>query len=195
MPRRYLSKRRFSESESGFSLLEAIVATGLLAGGIAALGQMFAIAVADNTSARAGSLGAVLAEQKLEQLRGLTWGFDTQGLPVSDLSTDTALPQPAAGGTGLTASPPGSLTANTSGYVDYVDRYGRTIGGGAVPPSGTMYVRRWSIAGLPSSPDNSLLIQVIVTTHLDRGAADTSGSTRRLRDEARLTTIKTRKGP
>ena len=31
----------------------------------------------------------MLAQQKMEQLRGLTWGFDTVGLPVSDYSTDT----------------------------------------------------------------------------------------------------------
>jgi hypothetical protein len=194
MRRRFVLHRSVREVQTGFSLLEAIVATGLLAGGIAALGQMFAIALADTAGARAGSLGAVLAEQKIEQLRGLAWGFDALGLPVGDLSTDTALPDPSpTGGSGLSISPADSLTANTPGYVDYVDRYGRTIGGGPRPPPGTLYSRRWSIQPLPSDPVNALLIQVIVTTRFDRGGADTSGSSRRLRDEARLMTVKTRK--
>jgi hypothetical protein len=171
------------------------VATGLLAGGIAALGQMFAISIADNTSSRTGTFVAVLAEQKIEQLRGLTWGFDRLGLPMSDFSTDTALPQPSpTGGTGLRPSPLDSLRANVPGYVDYLDQYGRSLGGGPVPPAGTVYIRRWSVEPLPTNPNNTLIMQVVVTRQRDRGAAaSTAGSTRRLRDEARLMTVKTRK--
>jgi Tfp pilus assembly protein PilV len=76
--------------ECGFSLLEAIIASGLMAGALAALGQMFAISVANNRSARAASYATVLAQQKMEQLRGLTWGFETLGLPISDTTSNTA---------------------------------------------------------------------------------------------------------
>jgi hypothetical protein len=54
--------------ESGFSLAEAIVATGLLAGALASLAEMFAIAASRNRSARLGSYATVLALQKIEQL-------------------------------------------------------------------------------------------------------------------------------
>jgi hypothetical protein len=186
--------RRWRHTQAGFSLIEAIVAAGLLAGGMAALGQLFAISIADTVSARTGTYVSVLAEQKVEQLRGLMWGFDASGSPVSDLATNTALPHASpVGGTGLTASPPGSLTANTSGYVDYLDMEGRIVGGGATPPEGTAYIRRWSIEPLPSNQAHALLIHVVVTARFDRGPADASGSTRRLRDEARLMTIRTRK--
>ena len=59
-----------------------MVATGLMAGAVAALGQMFAISVADNTSSRTGTFVAVLAEQKMEDLRGLTWIPKGSGLPA-----------------------------------------------------------------------------------------------------------------
>ena len=41
----------------------------------------------------------MLAAQKVEQLRGLTWGYDLEGTPVSDVSTDTSVsPEAAVGG-------------------------------------------------------------------------------------------------
>jgi type II secretory pathway pseudopilin PulG len=190
-----LAKFTASKSESGFSLVETLVATGLLAGAVACLGQMFAMSMAENTSARTGTFAAVLAEQKMEQLRGLTWGFDIIGLPLTDTSSNVALPiQTAAGGPGLSPSPSDSLRSNVSGYVDYVDEFGRIIGGGATVPAQALYIRRWSVEPLPTNPNNTVILQVVVTRSRDRGTADTQvGSTRRLRDEARLMTVKTRK--
>lgn len=186
---------KFHKSEAGFSLVETIVATGLLAGAVAVLGQMFAISVADNSSARNGTFAAVLAEQKMEQLRGLTWGFDNIGLPLSDMATDIAQPiQSPTGGKGLSPSPSNSLRSNVDGYVDYLDQFGRIIGGGAALPDRAVYIRRWSVEPLPTNPNNTLILQVVVTRARNRGVADSEeGSTRRLRDEARLMTVKTRK--
>ena len=182
-------------SEAGFSLVETMVATTLLAGAVVVLGQMFALSMADNTSARTGTFVAVLAEQKMEQLRGLTWGFDIIGLPLTDTSSNIALPiQSGTGGPGLSPSPSDSLRSNVAGYVDYVDQFGRIIGGGATVPATAVYIRRWSVEPLPTNPDNTVILQVLVTRSRNRGTADSDdGSTRRLRDEARLMTVKTRK--
>ncbi len=80
------------------------------------------------------------------------------------------------------------------GYVDYVDGFGRIIGGGSTVPAQAVYVRRWSVEPLPTNPNNTVILQVLVTRSRDRGTADSDeGSTRRLRDEARLMTVKTRK--
>jgi hypothetical protein len=172
-----------------------MIATGLLAGAVVVLGQMFAIAMADMTSARTGTFAAVLAEQKMEQLRGLTWGFDIIGLPLTDTSSNIALPiQSAAGGPGLSPSPSDSLRSNVDGYVDYVDQFGQIIGGGTTVPAQALYIRRWSVEPLPTNPNNTVILQVVVTRSRNRGIADSEeGSTRRLRDEARLMTVKTRK--
>ena len=181
-------------AEGGFTLLETVIAAGLMAGAIAALVQMFAISVANNISARSGSYATVLAGQKMEQLRGLTWGFDTVGLPVADLTTDTAAPiDTPDGGTGLSPSPSGTLIGNTAGYVDYVDQFGRVLGGGETMPARAVYIRRWSIEPLPGHPD-TLVLQVLVTKRANRGSAGASAAPR-LPDEARMVSLKTRKTP
>jgi type II secretory pathway pseudopilin PulG len=183
------------ESESGFSLAETLVASAILVVALVTLAGLFGTAAKSNASARAVTFSTILATQKIEQLRGLTWGFDSLGLPVSDRTTDTAVsPEAPTGGTGLAASPSNTLQDVTAGYVDYVNASGVQLGGGTVPPAGTAYIRRWMIETLPASSDNTLIIQVLVTRRRDRGAAD-EGSVARMPEEARLVTVKTRTMP
>src|SRR3954468_14539258 len=102
-----------------------MVATGIMATALVGLAQMFAISVKNNQGARTGTYAVALAEQKMEQLRGLTYGFDSIGLLLTDTATNTAAPvETPAGGTGLTPSPANTLTTNTLGYVDYIDQFG-----------------------------------------------------------------------
>ena len=161
----------------GFSLVETVVAVSLMAVVLIGIAQLITLAVEHGGSARTQTMALVLAGQKLEQLRALTWILDGSGTPVSDYSTDTTIaPEAAAGGTGL--SPGGALDRDAVGYVDYVDRDGLQIAGDL---SGkTSYVRRWSIGLLAGDP-NTLVIQVIVApVPSDRG-------------RVRLMTAKTRK--
>jgi type II secretory pathway pseudopilin PulG len=191
---------RSNSGEAGFSLVEVMLATTLMAVALISLAQLFALSTQANGAARTSTFAAILAEQKMEQLKGLTWGFDTLNLPMSDLTTNVAAfeatgscPAAAAGaGVGLSPSPAGSLTQNIDGYVDYVDENGCGLGGGATPPAATVYIRRWSVEPLPTNPNNTLILQVLVTRRTDRGAAD-AGSVLRLPDEARLIGVKTRK--
>jgi type II secretory pathway pseudopilin PulG len=190
-----LAKSRFSSSNSlaGFSLVETIVAMAILATSLIAMAQLFTLATKNNVNARATTSTTILANQKLEQLRSLSWGFDVIGLPVSDFNSDTTtLPPSANGGTGLAPSPGNSLSDNVTGYVDYIDRLGQALGTGATAPDGTAYVRRWSIEPLPTNPNNTLIIQVMV---FETGKRPASGdtTTTRLPNEARVATVKTRK--
>lgn len=181
-------------SDAGSTLLEVIIATALLAVGLVTLGQLFGISTKNNMNARTQSYASVLAEQKMEQLRGLTFGFDTLGLPLTDTSTDTTLPIEApTGGTGLSPSPTSALSSNTAGYVDYLALDGTVLGGGETVPPNTAFIRRWSIEPLPTNPNDTLVIQVLVTHLRDRGAADEAGSVTRLQQEARIVSVKTRK--
>ena len=59
--------------EQGCSLIEALIATTILAVGVASLAQLFALAVASNVSATHQTRAAMLAAQKLEELRTLGW--------------------------------------------------------------------------------------------------------------------------
>jgi len=180
--------------ERGFSLLETLVAASILTVTLAGLAQLLAVSMRANASARTTTYAALLAQQKMEQLRGLTWGFDLVGLPVADTSTNVAAASAAApGGKGLAPSPPGSLGTNTDGYCDFVDRFGRVIDGGTTPPRGTVYVRRWSIEPLPANPANALVLQVLVSRAGGRASPDTGPAGVRVPDEARLVSVRTRK--
>jgi len=183
-----------SRGERGFSLLEVLTATTILTVALAALAQLFAISTRANASAKSTGYTTILAEQKMEQLRSLTFGFDTLGLPITDTTTNvTVYPEALGSGKGLTPSPDRSLATNTDGYCDFVDKSGTKLGGGTTPPTGTVYIRRWSIEPLPTNPNNTLVLQVLVTRFRDRGTADSTADVRRLPDEARIVSVKTRK--
>ena len=185
---------RIVRREGGFSLLEVLVATTMMAVGLTALAQLFAVSTRTNYSAKTTTYAAVLAQQKMEQLRGLTWGFDNLGLPITDTSTNVSVvPEQANGGTGLTASPANSLGQNTTGYCDFLDRDGKSLGTGTTVPGNAVYIRRWSVEPLPTNPNNTIVLQVLVTRWRTRGTADTVTGTGRLPDEARIISVKTRK--
>jgi type II secretory pathway pseudopilin PulG len=171
--------------EGGFSLVEVLIASVVLMTGLIAVAQMFVMSTHANMAARRVTTTAVLAQQKIEQLRGLAWGFDEFGLPVSDFSSNiTVTPPASSGGVGVQASPANTLTTSTPGYVDYLDAYGAWVGTGAAPPNGAIYVRRWSIDPLPTNPNNTLVFQVLV------GRISAAGPPT---DLARQVTLKTRK--
>jgi hypothetical protein len=147
-----------------------------------------AVSARANTSAKTTTFASLLAVQKMEQLRALTWGFDAFGRPLSDTTTDVTLFPPRSGsGVGLSPSPAGTLDRNMPGYCDFLDASGLSLGGGAAAPAAAIYLRRWSVDPLPSSPDNTLVLQVLVARV--RGAA---GTPRVRPDEARIATVRTR---
>ena len=161
------------------------MATTIMLVGVAGLAQSFVFASRANRAAHTTTVAILLAEQKMEQLRALTWRVDAAGAPVGDVTTDlTVVPEAATGGTGLTPSPVGALDQNTPGYCDFVDGGGHVLGGGTTAPPGAIYARRWSIDPLPANPADTLVLQVLVTRVHD-GAA-------RLPDDARLASIRTR---
>jgi hypothetical protein len=173
--------------------VETLVATALLATAIVSTAHMFGLATRSNLAAQRSTFATTLAAEKMEQLKGLAWGFDEIGLPINDYTSNTAVdPATPTGGTGLSQSPDDALAANSDGYVDYLDRHGNSLGGGTAVPAGTLYVRRWSIEPLPTNPNNTLIFQVLVFSLGDR--TDSTGPVLdRVRDEARMVGVKTRK--
>ena len=186
------SSNRGLAGETGSTLVEVIVAMLITVTALVSMAQLFAVSTGSNLAARNNTFSTVLAEQKLEQIRSLTWGFDPQGLPLSDFTTDTSVTPEAPGGMGLQPSPGSALQENTVGYVDHVTANGDIVGNGTQPPATAVYTRRWSIEPLPTNPNNTLIIQVLVTPNRVRGQAD-QGNVGRLVDEARVITVKTRK--
>ncbi len=187
---------RFSSSSRGFSLIEVIISMALLT--IVSLGvaQIFAMSQRVNYIARGQTSTTVMAEQKLEQLRGLTWGFDLQGqgLPLTDTTTNLAVYPTTATGTGLNPSPADTLEQNTAGYVDFLDANGTWVGTGTTPPGTAMYIRRWAIQPLPTNPNNTLVLQVLVTPIASEATRVATAYTRtRMLPDALLVSVKTRK--
>ena len=153
--------------DAAFTLLEVVVALGLSATLLATLFPLYWQVTRGALLAHDESMGAMLAAQRLEQLRSLAFAFDDQpGGPVrvTDLVTDLSGPGPAPGGYGLSPSPPSTLLVSTPGYVDYLDLRGRWIGSGASAPAGTAFVRRWAVTPSLSDPDDGVVVQVVVAS-------------------------------
>lgn len=191
------AKSRFSSSERGFSLAEVVVSMGLLTTVSLGVAQLFAISTQANRIARGQTSTTAMAEQKMEQIRSLTWGFDLQGqgLPVTDTTTNLAKYPFDDDGRGLNPSPGNTLTTNVDGYFDYLDATGNWVGTGTDVPPTAAYVRRWAIIPLPTNPNNTLVIQVLATPLSNEQARVVTGQPTRARmaGDALLTSVKTRK--
>src|SRR5260221_8458493 len=84
-------------SQRGFSLVETLVATGVMVTGVVGLAGLFVTATVANQSSHRGTFSTLLATQKMEQLRALTFSFDGQGLPSTDSTTDLSVDPPVPG--------------------------------------------------------------------------------------------------
>lgn len=187
------------QASNGFSLAEVLVSMGLLTTVSLGVAQLFAYSARANQVAKGLTSTTAMAEQKMEQLRALTWGFanDGTGLPVSDSRTNLTVDPPTANGTGLNPSPTDSLERNIPGFVDYLDANGTWVGTGSNPPPTAVYIRRWAVVPLPTNPNNTLILQVLVTPVVNEATRgdSPSGPRRRMPGDALLTSVKTRKAP
>ena len=141
---------------AGFTLLEVMVALLLLTGAFLVVARLLAVAGRASDRSRATALGAVLAAQKMEQLRARSWAFDVDGTTLD----------------GLSLSPPGALSADVAGFVDCFDDAGTAVSGGPPLPAGAAFVRRWSVerdAGI--APPPALVLRVVVLYRGPAGAA------------------------
>ena len=184
-----------SGPSAGFSLAEVLISMGILTAVSLGVAQLFAVSTRANLVARGQTSTTAMAEQKLEQLRSLTWGFDTagQGLPVSDTSSNLAVDPPTQSGGGLNPYTVASLDLNTAGYVDFLDANGQYVGTGTTPPGTAAFIRRWSVRPLPTNPNNTLVLQVLVTPVANEGSRVGGGPRQRMPGDALLVSVKTRK--
>jgi type II secretory pathway pseudopilin PulG len=189
---------RFCSSERGFTLAEVAVATGMLMIVSLSVAQMFALATEKNLTAKQQVSTTTMATQKMEQLRGLTFAYDASGLglPVTDTTTNLTHCTPDATGQGLNPAPSDALQENRDGFVDYLDARGNCIGTGTTPPAGAVFTRRWSIQPLPTNPNNTIILTVLVTPSAkeERRVRTANPRTRQVED-AMLVTVRTRKAP
>lgn len=146
-----MRKRR---SEAGISLLETIVALGILL--VISVGILTMAMISMTTTENQGHLAArttEYAQDKMEQLLGLAFtdGVLTSGTDTTAIDTTNNTYTLGTGGTGLAAGGSLSTTAPTNGYVDYLDANGNPLGGGSTKPTNAFYIRAWQITDTSST--------------------------------------------
>jgi len=151
--------------EKGVTLIETVVATGLL---LVMMGGLVSISfLASTTTENQGHLAArttEYAQDKMEQLLTLAYG-DTQ-------SDTTQFPATNAGGTGLAVGGGVNVLAPVNGYVDYLDVNGNLLGGGAAPPN-WYYKRVWQVTS-PAPNLKQVTVTAIVSWTMGRTLLPTS---------------------
>lgn len=131
-------------SARGFTLLETLVATGILITALAGVAQLFALGTHLTKHAGASGFALVAAQDKLESLRGLTFSYGA----IGESHTAPAL-QP---------SPPSSLSEDLPPYVDWLD----SDGDPQSTSEGAALVRRWRVFALPGGAPDAIAIEVCV---------------------------------
>lgn len=191
------SRRRVDRASArGFSLVEVLISLGLLTAVSIGVAQLFAVSGRANLTARGLTSTTAMAEQKMEQLRSLTWGYATDGtgLPISDTTSNLSVTPATATGSGLNPSPSNALNENVPGFCDFLDAGGNWVGAGTTAPSTAVYIRRWAIVPLPTNPNNTLVLQVLVTPLVnERLRGSTTGPRIRMPGDSLLVSVKTRK--
>ena len=144
--------KRSLESSAGFSLLETIVALGILA--VVAAGVLPLALLAVTTTENQGHLLArttEYAQDKLEQL---------QVLAFNDSTSDTRVfPATTSGGTGLAPGGSSDTAAPVASYVDYLDINGNVLAApGGNPPATWFYRRVWEVSMVAANNPNCPLL-------------------------------------
>ena len=130
-------------SARGFTLFETLVATSILVTALAGIAQVLVLSSHLTRGAGASGSALVMAQQKLEALRGLAFTYDHAGASVT---------APA-----LEPSPLSTLDENIDGSVDWVDADAQA----GDNPEGAAFARRWRVSSLGGSAD-AIAIEVCV---------------------------------
>lgn len=154
------TRRRFSD-ETGFTLVECLIAIVILLLGLLVLAQVLAFSVVvSKTCGRDATKATASAHDKMEELTALQFADTTTNVTV-------AAPYPADG-VGLRAGgsiPPADPVA---GYVDYLDTAGVRATAAAA-----LYTRQWQIID-DSTQMKRIIVAVISKNGYKYGKAPTT---------------------
>ena len=153
-------------SLDGFTLLETVVATAILLTALAGIAQLFVLGTHLTRQASTSGIAVIAAQDKLEELRGLTFAYDAAGTPVT--------------ATELSPSPSSSLDHDLDATVDWIDTAGQALD----RADDAALVRRWRISTIGAAPPDAIAIEVCVfkaPAGADHRAADACLATVRTR--------------
>ena len=156
-----------ASSDRGFTLFETLIATGVLITALAGVAQLFVLGSRLARRTTASGVALLAAQNKLETLRGLTYGFNEYG--IAETSAD------------LEISDERSLNASIPSYFDWLDPNGEPL----EEADEAAFVRRWRITPFDTQVPEAITIEVCVfaatTEKRDTSAADACLSTMRTR--------------
>jgi hypothetical protein len=138
----------------GAALLEAVIASGLLATVLAGVLPLVAVSLAMLAAIRTDLVAAQLARQKLAHLQALALAQGPAGLLVDVHSRLDSVEPFASAGPGLQVTGLGTLHSTTDNWADWLDERGAWQGAGLIAPETARFRRRWGI--LPFGPDGCL---------------------------------------
>lgn len=135
------------KKDDGFTLVETVVATGVLVTALAGLAQLFAVSARSAQDAGNQSAALTAAQGQIELLRSLVFSYG----PAGEALTDAGL-EPAGGG---------SIAEDTTGFVDYLDATGEPVDTGQAE-HGAVWTRRWKMTPIDLFAPEALTIEVCV---------------------------------
>lgn len=109
-------KRR---GQAGFTLMEAVIATGILITGLAAISNLMLVSVGSNSAGNRASTAAFLASERMEEMRAATYDSLLDS-PLDSLETDQA-------NYFRETVVPGVGTFHTRWRIETVPRYGASL--------------------------------------------------------------------
>ncbi len=152
--------RHAAHDERGFTLPEVIIAMLLVSGTLSVLAGVVVLAIRVVSAAQEQTATAILAAQKVEELRASLTGT-----------------VPATGG---------ALAISVPGFADWIDASGQATAG---PSSAAVYVRRWATGPAPGIPDMGVIQVLVSTVSRDRRLSAAGGPRARHENEALLVTF------
>jgi hypothetical protein len=178
--------------DDGFTLTEVLLAMVLMVTAVMGAAALATTATRTALVARLSTSTLALTLQKVEQLTTITWAVDQSGTLLTDAWTDLSAEPHGESGTGLGSSPPDSLLANATGFVDFLDARGVWIGAGHSPPPGTAFVRRWHLEPLDGALDRAIVMRVFTTGVGQAQSRGAAGAAIAALPDAALVSIRTR---
>lgn len=142
------------KNQAGTTLVETLVAVVISTTVVFSLAALVTLATQQTKSGgQLLTLTTTLASQKLDQLANLTWTTTTEAAALV-----------------CSTSPCGSLTANTTNYVEYLNATGTVQSGATSSTSpGVVFTRRWEII------NNSATVKTI-SVRVDAFVVSSGGS-------------------